>query len=67
VASISALFYRGPDSHVCRVCGAPFELADPERDRRNGGDRRRGNGIKGWAEWRSGEERRRGTRRAPAT
>jgi hypothetical protein len=58
-ASVSAMFYRGPEAHVCRVCRGPLELADPTRDRRVGGDRRnRGGGVQGWAEWRSGEERR---------
>jgi hypothetical protein len=55
------MFYRGVEAHICRVCRAPLELADPTRDRRAGGDRRartRGNGVQGWAEWRSGEERR---------
>jgi hypothetical protein len=60
-ASVSALFYRGPEAHVCRICNALFELADPGRERRSGGDRRgRGNGIHGWAEWRSGVDRRQG-------
>jgi hypothetical protein len=57
---VSALFYRGPDAHLCRSCGAAFELADPARDRRAGDDRRgRSNAGDGWAEWRSGADRRR--------
>jgi hypothetical protein len=57
--SVSSLFYLGTDAHVCRICNAPFELADPGRDRRRGRDRRtRGNGVDGWAEWRSGADRR---------
>jgi hypothetical protein len=53
---------------VCRICGAGYELADPARDRRAGGDRRRrGNGSHGWAEWRSGEERRRDAPGRPET
>jgi hypothetical protein len=58
-ASVSSLFYRGPDAHACRNCGAPFELLDPSRDRREGADRR-GNGSRpgSAAEWRSGDERR---------
>ena len=60
LASVSAMFYRGPDAHICRTCRAPFELADPARDRRAGDDRRtRGKPSHAWAEWRSGEERRR--------
>jgi hypothetical protein len=59
-ASISGLFYLGPDAHVCRSCGAPFELADPCHDRRSGADRRADErNAAEWAEWRSGEERRR--------
>jgi hypothetical protein len=58
--SVAALFYRGPDAHVCRACGAPFELADPARDRRSGADRRGYEGdTDGYAEWRNGEDRRR--------
>jgi hypothetical protein len=58
--SVSALFYRGAESHVCRVCGAPFELADASRDRRSGHDRRADEeNAREWEEWRSGEERRR--------
>src|SRR5215212_4574864 len=41
-ASVSSLFYRGPDAHVCRMCNAPFELADPARERRMGFERRAG-------------------------
>jgi hypothetical protein len=59
-ASVSALFYLGPDAHVCRHCGAPFELADPRHDRRSGPDRRADDRhVEEWEEWRSGEERRR--------
>jgi hypothetical protein len=59
-SSVSSLFYRGPDAHVCRSCGAPFELADPRHDRRSGPDRRADDrNAAEWAEWRSGEERRR--------
>jgi len=58
--SVSALFYKGPDAHVCRSCGAPFDLADPGHDRRTGADRRADErNAEEWAEWRSGEERRR--------
>jgi hypothetical protein len=64
-AGVSSLFYRGPEAHVCRSCGAPFELLDPARDRRAGVDRRRrGNGSDGSADWRSGEDRRRDAPRA---
>jgi hypothetical protein len=50
----------GPEAHVCGVCHAPFELADPRRDRRSGRERRgRGNGVTGWEDWRSGADRRR--------
>jgi hypothetical protein len=56
--SVSSLFYRGQDAHLCRFCHSPFELADQRRDRRAGDDRRQGNGRHGWAEWRSGDERR---------
>jgi hypothetical protein len=56
--SVSALFYKGPDAHVCRVCHAPFTLADPERDRRDGRDRRRREALHDWADWRSGLDRR---------
>jgi hypothetical protein len=55
---VSSLFYLGPEAHVCRVCSSPFELLDPRRDRRSGRERRRGNGIEGWADWRSGDDRR---------
>lgn len=66
--SVSALFYRGPDAHVCRSCGAAYELVDPERDRRAGVDRRRrGDGSEGGAEWRSGEDRRHDAQRRPGT
>jgi len=59
-ASVSSLFYRGSDAHVCRSCGAPFELADPRHDRRSGRDRRADErNAAEWEEWRSGEERRR--------
>lgn len=45
---------------MCGVCHAPFELADPRRDRRSGRERRgRGNGVTGWEDWRSGADRRR--------
>jgi hypothetical protein len=59
-ASVSALFYLGADAHVCRACGAPFELVDHNRDRRSGAERRvdERNAAE-WAEWRSGEDRRR--------
>jgi hypothetical protein len=63
-ASVSSLFYRGPDAHVCRMCEAPFELADPTRERRMGLDRRAANARGEWADWRSGIERRRGVTRA---
>jgi hypothetical protein len=57
---VSSLFYLGPDAHVCRSCGAPFELADPRHDRRTGADRRADDRHAAeWAEWRSGEDRRR--------
>jgi hypothetical protein len=39
-ASVSSIFYLGTDAHVCRSCGAPFELADPAHDRRLGSERR---------------------------
>ena len=59
-ASVSSLFYLGPDAHVCRHCGADFELANPDHDRRSGRDRRADErNAQEWAEWRSGEERRR--------
>lgn len=57
-ASVSSLFYRGPEAHICRTCGAPFELANPAHDRRSGDDRRDSAEERAWAEWRSGEERR---------
>jgi hypothetical protein len=61
-ASVSSLFYRGPYAHVCRSCGAPFELADPAHDRRLGGDRRELETDEFTvAEWRSGFDRRVGT------
>ncbi|MEA2497501.1 MAG: hypothetical protein QOJ29_5412 [Thermoleophilaceae bacterium] len=54
------MFYLGPEAHVCSTCGAPFELADSGRDRRSGADRRADEvHAREWAEWRSGEERRR--------
>jgi len=60
--SISSLFYLAPDAHVCRMCGAPFELADPAHDRRAGLDRRRFDDDPfGPADWRSGDDRRNGT------
>jgi hypothetical protein len=59
-ASVSSMFWLGHDAHLCRACGAPFELADPTRDRRSGRDRRADEeNIREWEEWRSGEERRR--------
>jgi hypothetical protein len=56
---VSSLFYIGPDAHVCRICSAPFELADPALDRRTGGERRalRDDSFRG-ADWRSGFDRR---------
>lgn len=61
-ASVSSLFYLGPDAHVCRSCGAPFELSDPSLDRRAGSERRGPDDEESaWAEWRSGEDRRRAT------
>jgi hypothetical protein len=57
---VSSLFYLGADAHVCRNCGARFELADPVHDRRSG-DERRALEDHSWAEWRSGEDRRRAT------
>jgi hypothetical protein len=58
--SVSTLFWRGYDAHLCRACGAPFELADPRLDRRSGEDRRADDRHAAeWEEWRSGEERRR--------
>jgi hypothetical protein len=57
---VSSLFYFGPAAHVCRSCGAHFELADPRHDRRSGSDRRADKrNADEWAEWRSGEDRRR--------
>jgi hypothetical protein len=59
-ASVSSIFYLGVDAHVCRSCGALFELADPALDRRSGDDRRADErNAADWEEWRSGEERRR--------
>ena len=59
-ASISSLFYLGPDAHVCRACGSPFELADPRHDRRSGIERRAADDDDsfGVADWRSGFDRR---------
>jgi hypothetical protein len=58
-ASVSSLFYLGPDAHVCRHCGAPFELADPAHDRRTGGDRRSAvDKLFGPEDWRGGFDRR---------
>ena len=57
---MSSLFWMGADAHVCKICGEPFELADPHRDRRSGADRRADErNAEEWAGWRSGEERRR--------
>jgi hypothetical protein len=61
LGSVSSLFYRGPEAHVCSSCGARFELADPARDRRSGRDRRAREEAAAWADWRSGEDRRRAT------
>jgi hypothetical protein len=55
---MSSLFYLGPDAHVCRSCGAPFELADPAQDRRSGYERRSLADERTEAEWRSGVDRR---------
>jgi hypothetical protein len=56
---VSSLFYMGPDAHVCRMCGAPFELADPDLDRRAGSDRRAADADPSAdADWRSGFDRR---------
>jgi hypothetical protein len=61
-SSVSSLFYLGPDLHVCRSCGAPFELADPTHDRRLGVDRRGAEDeLFGPEDWRSGFDRRVGT------
>jgi hypothetical protein len=57
---VSSLFYLGTEAHVCKVCSAPFELADERNDRRSGSDRRADEpDAREWEEWRSGEERRR--------
>jgi hypothetical protein len=57
---VSSLFWRGAEAHVCKACGSPFELANPEHDRRSGRDRRIDEeNAREWEEWRSGEERRR--------
>jgi hypothetical protein len=54
------MFWRGHGVHVCRSCGAPFELADPRTDRRSGADRRADErNAADWEDWRSGEDRRR--------
>jgi hypothetical protein len=59
---VSSLFYMGPDAHVCRICGAPFALADPVHDRRAGRDRRAADDDPlGDSDWRSGFDRRMGT------
>jgi hypothetical protein len=63
-ASVSSLFYRGPGAHACRLCDAPFELADPARERRLGLDRRARNNRGDSADWRTGIDRRRGVTRA---
>jgi hypothetical protein len=61
-ASVSSLFYMGSDAHVCRSCGAPFELADPAHDRRVGNERRtEEDDAFSAADWRSGFDRRFGT------
>jgi hypothetical protein len=61
-ASVSSFFYLGPDAHVCRSCGAPFELADPAHDRRAGGERRSiEDELFDVSDWRSGFDRRMGT------
>ena len=66
-ASVSSLFYLGEEAHVCKVCGAPFELANPAHDRRSGLDRRaRARDAELDAEWRSGEDRRHAARPAVA-
>jgi hypothetical protein len=58
-ASVSSLFYMGPDAHVCRACGAPFELADPRHDRRVGTERRVVDDVSfDDNDWRSGLDRR---------
>ena len=59
-AAVSSLFYLGPDAHVCRACGAPFELADPSHDRRSGIERRSRDDDDPLrvADWRSGLDRR---------
>lgn len=63
-AAVSSLFYRGPEAHVCRICAAPFELADPARERRMALDRRAENARGAWADWRTGIDRRRSVTRA---
>ena len=61
-ASVSALFYLGPDAHVCRSCGAPFELLDPAHDRRLMHERRADvDDTFGANDWRSGFDRRAAT------
>lgn len=49
-ASVSSLFYLGAGAHICRHCGAPFDLADPALDRRKGGDRRDRDGEDAFAD-----------------
>jgi hypothetical protein len=59
---VSSFFYRGAEAHVCRSCGAPFELADPRHERRGGRDRRVNDDDSfADADWRSGFDRRMGT------
>jgi hypothetical protein len=59
---VSSLFYLGLDAHVCRLCGAPFALADPAHDRRAGRERRtKDDHSFGVNDWRSGYDRRMGT------
>lgn len=58
--SASALFYRGPDEHNCKVCGGELDLVDPSQDRRQGGDRRTDEaGVNRDTDWRDGDDRRR--------
>jgi hypothetical protein len=56
---VSSVFYLGVDAHVCRICGASFELLDARQDRRSGQERRgQQDESFGASDWRSGFDRR---------
>jgi hypothetical protein len=56
--AFSALFYRGPGQHRCKLCGGCLRLEPRALERRSGVDRRRRRQAGHWPDWRIGVDRR---------